>query len=95
LWVPARSIHCLERTGRRRALYGRLARERRFKCSETFERGVAVGLCGFITGAICAVAGREKLEKRMRLIERYQLRLPRRADQLLAGERRVADQRLQ
>jgi hypothetical protein len=31
----------------------------------------------------------------MCLVERYQLRLPCRADQLLAGNRRVADERLQ
>jgi len=85
----------LSRTGRGRALYGRLSGEGGLERAESFERGVAIRLGGFIAGAIRAIARGEKLEERVRRLEGDQLRLAGSADQLLAGERRVADQGLE
>jgi hypothetical protein len=94
-WGAARRVDGLERTRRRRAFYRRLSRECRLQRSETFERCIAVRLRRLVAGAISAVTGGEELEERMRLVERDQLGLPRGANQLLARERRVANERLQ
>jgi hypothetical protein len=91
----ARSVNGLEWTGRCRALYRRLPGERRLERSETFEGGVSISLRWFVAGAIRTVARGEKFEEYVRLLQRDQLGLARGTDQLLARDRRIADQCLQ
>ena len=83
----ARRVCCLNGTRRCRSLNGRSASECRLEGFESVDSRIAVGLRRFIAGAVGAVARGEKLQQRMRLIERDQLRLTRCANELLSGER--------
>ena len=72
-----RRVNGLERTRRSRALYRRLPGESGLERSESFDRGLSIRLGRLVAGAIRAVTGGEKLEERVRLLERNQLGLPR------------------
>ena len=86
------------RSGGRRSASGAdagAAGDGRFERLEPIDGSVAVGLGRLVAGAVCPVASGEELEQRMGLIERDELGLARRANQLLAGERSVADECLE
>jgi hypothetical protein len=71
------------------------ASERRLERSEPIECGVAVGLRWLVASTIRPVARGKKLKQCVRLLERYQLGLARRANQLLSGERGISDESLE
>jgi hypothetical protein len=62
---------------------------------EAVDRRISIGLGRFVTGSIGSISRGKKLEKCVRVIEADDFCLARGANELLPGERGIADQRLQ
>jgi hypothetical protein len=92
----ARRIDRLERTRRRRtADWRRGTGQPSLQRLEPVDRRIAIRLRRFVARAIDAVAGSQKFQKRVGLIERNGFSLASGANELLAGERGISYQRLQ